>query len=239
MFAMRCSNKEPAADPAMDTQANINTRIAMPNRGGALFFMACSMIVVFFTVVAVYNLIHIAALTALEVGGSILWLLLVMLLSIRPLVEAGGPRQLMVSIAGIFSRRAFVELQRGKGDPPVLRYGFEWLHKGFWYDAIECTRIGMVSWSSGQASDMSGRDCDDWTVAVWYVTDGNATAATWDRENLPDKRIRIVTPSLPKQDADAIGRSVVALLQDAGVEMTPTSDVGTSRCEFTVKTASV
>jgi hypothetical protein len=218
----------------VDTQVNIlGDRIGMLNRGGAVFVAVFSSIVALFAAVAVYNLMHGAALTKLEVGGSVVWLLLVLLWIVGALVEAGGPRQL---IAGIFARRAFVELQRGISDPPVLRYGFELFNKSFSYDPIDINRIGMVTWNPGQASDMSGRDCRDWAVAVWYVPDGNAIASKWDRANLRGKRIRIVTPSLPKEDANAIGQSLVALLQSAGIGLVSTGEHRPFAGEFTIKT---
>jgi len=174
---------------------------------------------VFFVGVAAFNLRHSAALSALEIGGSALWLCIVGTMLVFGIADAGGLRRSLVNCLGVCSRRAFIEICRHAGGPVMLRFGFECLGREFDYSDIELARIGMVSWGAGQGSAMSGRDRNDWTVAVWYWKP--CSTGRWDPRKVQDKGLIIVTPYLPKEDAAAAGRSVVALLSDAGVQLVP------------------
>jgi len=220
----------------MNAQPTTTARLEVPVPGGGIFFAVFGSFVAFFTWVALYLLFHSDGLTVWEIGGSIVWLAIVALWLIGPVLEL-GIRASIVSLVGIYSRRAFVETQFLPNGGSVFRYGFELLGKGFYFDPINVTRIGMVNWDPGQASCTSGRDCKDWSVAVWYAKAEGVDASAWNRLDLREKSIRIVTPGLPKEKADEIGRSVVALLKEAGVPLIPTVDAKDFYGEFVVQHA--
>lgn len=203
----------------MNAEPNTDIRLKLPPAGGAVSFTIVASIVAFFVGVAAYNLRHSAALSALEIGGSLLWLCIAGLSLVFGIAEAGGFRRSFVNCLGMFSRRAFIEICRPGEGPVMFRFGFECLGREFDYAHIELARIGMVHWGAGQASDMSGRDQDDWTVAVWYWKP--SCTGPWNRRTGKDMDIIIVTPYLPKEEAAAVGRSVIEALNDVGVQLVP------------------
>jgi hypothetical protein len=112
------------------------------------------------------------------------------------------------------------------------------LGKRFFYDPIDITRIGMVTWHAGQASSRTGRDCDDWSVAVWYVKAQDGDVGEWSQLQWRQKGIQTVAHYLPKQKAHTIGLSVVELLLNAGVPLVSAGAKGDFGVEFVVRGAS-
>lgn len=201
----------------MKTQPKSASRLELPPAGGAVFLTVVCTIIVFFVGVAIFNLWRSDSLTTFEIVASVLWLCLAGMWLVGGIVETGGIRRALVNCLGMFSRRAFIETCRPGDGPVMLRFGFGCLGREFDYANIELARIGMVSWNAGQASGRSGRDQDDWSVAVWFWKPGRT--GPWDRRKVKDHDLILITPSLPKEDAAAAGRSVIELLNDAGVQL--------------------
>ncbi len=206
----------------MSSQPNTCSRVEVPPVGGKVFWPIFLAIIFFFIAVAVYNLRHSAGLSCMEIGGSILWLCIVALTLAVEIAECGGFRRFFINCLGVYSRRAFIETRPQSHGPALLLYGFELLDRDYHYVRIETDRIRMVHWSAGQASGVTGRDCNDWVVAVWCSKDEDPRS--WDHRNVSTKDIHIVTPHLAREDAEKIGQSVLEMLNEAGVHLTPTDE---------------
>lgn len=209
-------------------RANHDDQFEIPPLGGARFFLILATIIAFFVAVAVYNLIHSAGLSTFESCGSIVWLIIVSLWIVVAYFEAGGLRQMTVNLLGMFAHHGFVQVERDQDGSELICYGYEMFERRHFYFKVPVGLIARVHWSAGQASDVSGRDVDDWTVGIWFHPDGGPF--TWTPDDWRTKTLHIVGPHLPRRDATALGNALVKYLRDRGVRLDPTE----KDCEFNV-----
>ncbi len=211
-----------------DAQAPAATRMDLPPARGAVLLVVFVVFVLFSVGVAGGNLWSSAGHHSFVIGASVVWLCIVVFVLGALIAEAGGVRRWLVRLLGVFSRRVFLEICRAGDGGAALRYGFELSGRAFDYSRIELAWVRSVSWGSGQVSWRSGRDRDDWSVAVWYRRVGDSGGLNRAQPEPVD--LIVVTPYLPKDLAAAVGGEVVGLLSDAGVLFEP----GDGEHEFVV-----
>lgn len=209
-------------------------RLEVPPTGGAVLLLVFLAIVGFFTWAAVYILASPQGLRTSEVLCSICWLMLVTIWIVGPIIEARGFWPWLVALVGVFARCGVIEIQSMPNGGSMLRTGFRFCGRDFLLKPVEISRIGRIHWSAGQASSVSGRDRNDWSVSIWYA-----------KSNSPEPRplvdfkawdIRMISPRMPKEKTDAIGRAIVSLLIDAGVMLESPGPMPANEGEFTVAT---
>lgn len=195
----------------MNDHRDNTMRVDLPPVGGAGCSIALVIFVAFFLGVAGYNLLHSPGLPPLAIGGSVLWICIVVLWVVGGVRSVGGPRRAVVRCLGVFARKAFVEVRRSRNGTSIFRYAFEFRGRDYEYQSIEVAQIETVDWSTGQASDMRGFDCNDWTVAVWYWKSDDAGSSHSGLID-PNRDLIIITPHLTKLQAISVGRPVGEML---------------------------
>lgn len=175
-----------------------------------------------FVALGIYNLLHGVALVP-----SILWLSLngVMLFGF---CKERGSHQVLTEILGAFARQQFVwAFPTGTGHTEI-RFGYQIFGMRRFYFVIPADRIESVNWSTGQASHMSGRDMDDWSVAVWYDHGDPALSQKHKSWRKPDQEVHIVGLTGSKSEVAASGHAFLNFLRESGVRLVP----GENDCTF-------
>lgn len=171
----------------------------------------------FFVLLAIYNLLNLAAIVS-----SILWLLLVAA-AIFGFCKEKGIRQTAIEILGAFAVKEFIWSVKGESNCRKILFGYKFCGKRFVYREISVPKIESVSWSTGQASSLAGRDVNDWSVAIW--SDHDDSERSQRRRKLkyrkPDQDICIVGPTGRKEDAAAFGLKLVEFLRESGAQLLP------------------
>jgi hypothetical protein len=174
-----------------------------------------SVIVVFFALLAVVNLCSGVALIA-----SFIWLAFVATIIWSSSRRQGGIRPFLISLMGDLVGRRFAEWNPAEAQPKWIRFGFQLLSHRFVQKSIRIDRIESVEWHTGQATDMAGRDMNDWHIWVWFSQDDLARTEArrkWHRK--PDQDLYGVGPADRKERTEALGLSFVSFLRSAGADL--------------------
>ena len=154
-------------------------------------------IVATFFALAVWNLLR-----EIAVISSTLWLLLVALGIVNGIRE-WGLRGFVAGTLGAFSRYQVLVVR----DPSTLETGFRLFGLDIVEHRIAAEDLIAIRWNKGQASDMAGRDVNDWSVLLWYrdpKADGKQAVLP-----IGSARAKAVTEEL--------GRRIIAFLDQTGI----------------------
>jgi hypothetical protein len=138
-----------------------NHLLVRHGRGGPVGSAILVFIVIIWLILAARNLIYREA-----VISSALWIILVTV-TVVSRVRVHGVRRYCRSVLSGFARNQLLRVERNH-ESRTLAVGFRLLGRDFIEYRIPAEDLASLSWSSGQASDMAGRDVDDWTVFLWY-----------------------------------------------------------------------
>lgn len=180
--------------------------MAIPkSRYEVTFRFVITTIVVFFALLALVNLCLWMA-----VIPSLIWLAFVTMCVKSSAKRDGGLHPFIVNQIGELFGHKFVERDTSNPHPQCIRFGFQLLGHRFIQKCVPLERIESVSWQTGQASGMAGRDMKDWTV--WLYLDN-----FHQKPNL--SALYGVGPATRKDRTEALGRAFVSFLQNAGVDL--------------------
>lgn len=173
----------------------------------AYIFSALLLILV---LVAVYNLVNWDAVIA-----STLWLLLVGAGLFASYKEREAT-SILTQFLAPFARKQFAKTVYSDGKQGEIQFGYEILRHRRLFRAISVDKIESVSWSAGQASDMAGRDMNDWSVALWFDHDDPLKSQKGSGFRKPNQDIYIVGPTGKHTDIAAFGLKLVDYLRQSG-----------------------
>ncbi len=204
-------------------------RIEIPRSGGAVFVIVFSTVLVFFVGVAISNLLNHESVPLFAIILSVLWLLIVASGITMGILEERGLRRFIINRLANVSAHQFVEITPQHGDDLMVRFGFILLGRDFIHLQIRRAKLASVAWSSGQATSLAGHDMNDWEVHLWYGCKGSKrwTSSSGYRE----EALHVVGPHGPKQEAGALGESLVDFFRSAGIDLHATKD----ECEFSTR----
>jgi hypothetical protein len=114
-------------------------------------------------------------------------------------------------------------------DGENLRHVTVILGKPFVDQDIALHKIKSLDTCEGQASQMAGRDMQDWIVALWYGVEPKTASSPFR----PGQQVCIIGPSQPRAKAEKLANEVLALLRDAGLEFAVCKDEAQASPEFT------
>jgi hypothetical protein len=161
----------------------------------------------------------------MSIVASVLWLVLLVLAISSNMRVAGGVRRFSVELLGRYARHHFVRAAPATGHANNISIGFSICGHDQIYLRVNTDAISSICWSSGQATAMSGRDMNDWHVAMWYHhPDGP------QRKPFPgvrDEEVYIIGPSGPGKLVETFGQHLVEFLSAIGVKLAPGNN-----CEF-------
>jgi hypothetical protein len=176
-------------------------------------------IIVFFAGLAPVNVFNRVA-----VIPSLIWLAFITMILWTPIRQAGSFRRFLADCLGELIGRHFVEVVSVSTPVNEVRFGYELFGRRFIKQSIAIDAIESIHWSTGQASGMTGRDMNDWSVYLYLDRDNPV--------NKPNRHIYVVGPARRKEITEAFGLSFVAFLRAAGAQL---SDGETNNCFVTSK----
>jgi hypothetical protein len=179
------------------------------SRGMTIFKITITVIVILSSMLAVFNLFN-----RISIIASSIWLIFITMMIWTACKKEGGLRNFLVNRLGDVAGRQFVESVPQDMQPIEVNFGYQLFGHRFIQRTIALDKIETVEWCHGQATDMAGRDMNDWSVYLWFDHDNSAKRKKWSRK--PDQDIYIVGPSRRWEDTDAFGRSFVGFLCAAG-----------------------
>jgi len=174
---------------------------------------------IFLTIVLVSIPVAIFALcTKAAIVAPIIWLAFVSMGLWVSIKAEGGLRPWLIDLASNLVGRQFISVSDNT-IPCQVHFGIEMCRHCFIQQKLFINEIESVEWNTGQASAMSGRDMNDWHVAVWF--DHNDPMKSQKRRQYPkpDQELFIVGPSGRKQDTEDFALSLVEFFRSAGADL--------------------
>lgn len=210
----------------LDAHADMtpNQEITIPKSGTEVIFeLVISLIVVVFTILAIVDL-FILPTVDIFIGVALIapciWLALVTMFVWSESRKAGGLCRFLANWLGDLFGRHFAEIPALDSPSQEIQFGYELLGRRFVKQAIGIGTIETVEWRPGQATDMAGRDMNDWQVCLWYDHCDPVKSETRRRlYRKPDQDLYLVGPSSHKKKIEAFGMNLVAFLRAAGAPL--------------------
>jgi len=169
-----------------------------------IFQSVMTLIIVIFALLAVVNLCLWMA-----VIPSLIWLAFVIMCIKSSAQQDGGLRPFLINVMGDLFGKKFVEWNPNDPQPQCVRFGFQLLGRRFIQKSFQINKIESVSWHTGQASSMAGRELNDWKV--WMYCDSGVQK--------PDHINYGIGPAMRKSRTEALGLSLISFLRNAGVDL--------------------
>jgi hypothetical protein len=177
------------------------------------------------TLLTAYHLIHWRETTTTAIIVSFVWLMLLGLLiagevsahRTRARLHGVSLKQRLKALLGAFARKHFVDHTDGK-----LQFGFQLFKRTWVIREIPSASVVSVEWSAGQASGMSGRDCNDWRVWLWHLDHSlNRKPMGFPQR---EESLSQVGDEGSKAKMSGLGLKFVDFLRDGGIDLKPTVD---------------
>ena len=181
--------------------------VVLKSRAGPISAIIGTVIVVVFVWLAVRNLLH-----GIAVIASTLWLLLIALVIIINVRDSGW-RAFPVAVAGAFSRQQVLIVD---SDSSVLEIGFRLSGLTIIEHRIRAEDLVGIRWNTGQASDLAGRDVNDWSVFLWYRDPAKALMQNVRR---PGQWPLVIGSPRAKSTTEALARRVIGFLNESGISV--------------------
>ncbi|HVU28561.1 MAG TPA: hypothetical protein VHG71_12600 [Verrucomicrobiae bacterium] len=169
-----------------------------------IFQFVITLIIVVFALFAVVNLCLWMA-----VIPSLIWLAFVVMCIKSSARRDGGLQPFLVNVIGDLFGKKFVEWNPNDLQSRCIRFGFQLLGHRFIQKSIQLNKIESISWHTGQASGMAGRDVNDWKV--WMYCDSGLEK--------PNHINYGIGPAVRKSRTEALGLSLISFLRNAGVNL--------------------
>jgi hypothetical protein len=154
--------------------------------------------------------------------ASVIWLALVTTMLWTPSKRAGGLRRFLTNCLGELFGRNFVEAVSLDAPAKEIRFGYELFGHRFIQRSVAIDKIESIECKTGQATDMAGRDMNDWSVCLWFdhgdpvKSEKKRKSRIWRK---PDQNIYTVGPARRKEITEIFGLSFVAFLRAAGAQL--------------------
>lgn len=174
-----------------------------------------TVIVAFFTILGVSNLLNHVAIIA-----SSIWLAFVTLSIWSACKYGGGLRKFLINHLAVFSPRHFVESIPRENGPAEIRFGYQLCGLRLFHFRVPVDKIETVGWHTGQTTSMARRDINDWQVTLWLDHDDPVKSQKQQKwHEKPDQGCYIVGPSGPKKDTESFGLAFLDFLRGAGASL--------------------
>lgn len=152
---------------------------------------------------------------------SSLWLLLVGFFIVVAFACETSPVRMVIAVLGLLARNQFVEIMKcaDSSDKTDLEdtdvaFGYRLLFFDLYYLKVSLDKVISVDWSAGQFADSTDEQAFGWLLWVRYKD-------KWDGKGWPsDYSLYEVGDGGSRQQVEALGRRLVAFLENAGADFT-------------------
>ncbi len=134
------------------------------------------------------------------------------------ILEERGLRRFIINRLANLSAHHFVEIIPQQGDDLMVRFRFTLFGCNFNRLQIRRAKLASVAWSSGQATLLAGHDMKDWQVKLWYDRKGSKRRTD---SGYREEESHVIGPGSPKQEAVALGKSLVDFFRSVGIDLHP------------------
>jgi hypothetical protein len=179
-----------------------------------IIYWVIAVVVCPFTCLAVVDIVCRVALIA-----SLLWLVFIISMFRSAAKAAGGWNKLLIDIGGILLGRDFVEAGSPDLSMSGIRFGYELFGRRFIQQSIAVDKIESISWSTGQATQLAGRDANDWQVCLWYDHGDPVKSEKKKKWRKPDQDIRVIGPARRKKVTEKFGLALIDFFRDSGARL--------------------
>lgn len=159
-----------------------------------------------FFLLALFNLFLIRRLPAISIIASLTWIAIIVVLIVASCRRI-GIRQHLIDFLGSFIRNRFIEIIKKDSNTLLLCFGYVFASKRFYFLKIRADGIKAIDWNLGQASNMTGKDMNDWSVALWF----NVSAVEYNEKD-SQLGIYIVGPSGSRDKIETFGNELIDFL---------------------------
>jgi hypothetical protein len=169
-----------------------------------------------FSVIAVVNLFMGSAVIA-----SIIWLCFVTFMIRIAIRREGGLREWLISVLDGLAGRRFAAVFPNEEGLPEMQIGFQLFGHRFLQHFIPLNKIESIEWSTGQGTQLAGRDMKDWKVCVWYDHDDpekSTKKASWQHRK-PDQDVLVIGPGRERTRTEAFALSFIDFFREAGARL--------------------
>ena len=188
------------------------------SRGEMIWVSVLTLIVVVFSMLSVYDLVTQEAIIA-----PLLWICFVALIIWQGARTEGDYLKFAISVAAVFVGKEFVEVTSLGDNSPEIRFCIQIFGRRSNQWSLSSEKLVSVEWSSGQATQMAGRDMNDWHVFIWFNDDKGR------KSRKPGQWLHVIGQSRSKQETKKFGLAFVDLLRNAGVSLESDKE----ECRFT------
>jgi hypothetical protein len=186
------------------------------SRGEVIVLFVITIIVVLSVCLALVNIFSRVAMIA-----SFIWLAFITMVLWKPIRQAGSFRRFLADCLGALLGRNFVEVASLNVPTKEIRFGYELFGHRFIQRSVAIDKIESIEWKTGQATDMAGRDMNDWRICLWFDHGDPVKSEKKRKWRKPDQDIYIVSPARRKKNTETLGLSFVAFLRAAGAQLSP------------------
>lgn len=182
------------------------------------------------------DVVFLGVLTSIAAGGvvlgvtnlfmgvalvpSMLWLVFIGFVVASEAKQHRGVGGVFVHLVGELFGRQFVDAPLIEGTPREIRFGFELFGRAFITRVELLDDIKKVGWSTGQATGITGRDMDDWSVFVWFNPKAPSSIEIGIKSGADFWTvIHAVGPARERSKTEALGLEFLKFLEEAGVKL--------------------
>ncbi|MBI1321811.1 hypothetical protein GC170_01290 [bacterium] len=173
-------------------------------------------------------LLAVSNLTIFEPAGrlpkisSALWISMLMFMLVMDIHIAGGIAFWAKCQVARFAKVHWVRIVRNDPWPSTISIGFELFGRDFDRFRIALPDITKIDWTSGQATELAGRDMNDWHVALWYRKKRRSGNAIRSADEPCD--LVLIGPQGTKEETAELGERLVRFLVESGVDLIQVSE---------------
>jgi len=210
----------------IETSPDYANRIEMPVpvRWRDIFWQPVLYTVVIMSVaISVWNISRLTMTPILSLITSAIWLSFVVALLTGAIAASGGVRQFMIEQLGAFSRKQFAAIERQQSGPPLICFGYRRFGRHFYFLKVRIDAIEALDWHLGQASSISGKDENDWSVVLWFDRSRLRSVSNPYLRRL-HYRVYTVGPYGTKQQIESFALSLLEFLRRAGAKLAQGED---------------
>jgi hypothetical protein len=163
---------------------------------------------------ALFNLVSWDFTSHFQMIASMIWPCLVAALLGGTIIESGGWRRSLVLFRDHFASRRIAQVRQYADGRRTLFVGHNFRGRAERHFEVELDGIEWLWWHEGQASNFTGRDCGDWSIALWCRPDA-VTGAPKQRHG---STVLIVPREGTMAATDEFASEFIALLERAGMK---------------------
>lgn len=163
--------------------------------------------------IALFNLFYIRPFDPQAHISASIWIGVVVFATISNCRNIGF-HQHCINFLAAFVRNRFISIEWSDPTDKIIALGFTFASHSFYQLKFKSKAIQTVDWRMGQASDRTKKECNDWSIAIWF----DVTSITY---NNPEYKqgICIIGSSDSKETIATCGTELIKFLRSNNINL--------------------